>query len=96
MVPDAGSRGPPAVSCEILRLDLKGTQWRSKLSECSVDALCIAGVGADQHVHVLGSTWMAVKCNCMASNEHELRSYICQLILPCSHILLIQKDILPI
>jgi hypothetical protein len=30
------------------------------------------GVGSNQHVHVLGSAWMTVKCDCMATDEYKL------------------------
>ena len=77
---DAPGRQPnlqdATVSGKIFCLDLKVTQWRSKVGESSVNAFRIVGVGAEQHVHVLGSAWMAMKCNRMASDEYEFRTHI--------------------
>jgi hypothetical protein len=58
---------------------LKGIQRCSELSKRPVVALRIAGVGSSQHGHVLGSAWVTVKCDCMATDEYKLCPHICQL-----------------
>lgn len=64
---------------EVLRSYLKGLERRLERRKCLLNAFSVTAVRPDQHIHILGSTWVPVKSDRVPSNQDELCAGVRQL-----------------
>ena len=50
---------------------------RAGPSERAEDAFRVVGIGSDQHVHILGGTWMPLKGDRMSTHQYEIGPRVC-------------------